>query len=64
MTHRIPNPPDDAQLELGVAALRRFLAAYPAHAWAVKASYQIGASYLARGKSDQAIAALNAFLAG
>ena len=64
MTRGIPNPPDDAQLELGVAALRRFLAAYPAHPWAVRASYQVGASYLARGKSDRALAALNAFLAG
>src|SRR5262249_17987536 len=29
---------------------------------AVKAAYQVGASYLARGKSDEALAALNAFL--
>ncbi len=64
MTRGIPGPPDDAQLELGVAALRRFLAAYPAHPWAVRASYQIGASYLARGKSDRALAALNSFLGG
>ncbi len=63
-TYQIPAPPDDAQLELGVAALRRFLAEYPAHAWAVRASYRIGASYLARGKSDRALTALNAFLAG
>ena len=64
MTRGIPDPPDDAQLELGVAALGRFLAAYPAHPWAVRASYQVGASYLARGKSDRALAALNAFLGG
>ncbi len=64
MTRGIPNPPDDPQLELGVAALRRFLVAYPAHPWAVRASYQIGASYLVRGKSDRALAAFDAFLAG
>jgi uncharacterized protein YfaS (alpha-2-macroglobulin family)/TolA-binding protein len=63
-TYHVPSPPDSAQLQLGVAALRRFLAAYPAHAWAVRASYEIGASYLARGESDQALAALKDFLAG
>jgi TolA-binding protein len=63
-TYHVPNPPDSAQLQLGVAALRRFLTAYPAHAWAVRASYEIGTSYLARGESDQALAALKEFLAG
>ncbi len=62
MTYGVPNPPDDARLELGVSALRRFVEAYPSHHWAVRASYQIGASYLARGKSEQAIEALGAFL--
>ena len=64
ITHGVPNPPDDTQLNLGVAALRRFLAAAPAQPWAVRADYQIGASYLARGKSEQAIEALTAFLKG
>ncbi|HEY2157361.1 MAG TPA: tetratricopeptide repeat protein, partial [Isosphaeraceae bacterium] len=64
MTYRIPNPPDDAQLELGVAALRRFLAAYPAHRWAARASYQIAASYLSRAKTDLALQALKDFIAG
>ncbi len=64
LTHGLPNPPDDTQLNLGVAALQRYLGAYPAHADAVKAAYQIGQSYLTRGKSDQAIAAFTAFLKG
>src|SRR5262249_53117024 len=56
-TYGIPQPPDDASLNLGVAALRRFLAADPAHPWAVKAAYEIGESFLARGKSQQALEA-------
>ncbi len=59
-TYGIPSPPDDTSLNLGVAALERFLAAYPAHPRAVRAQYDIGASYLAHGKSDLALAALRA----
>jgi TolA-binding protein len=63
-TYGLPNPPDDAQMNLGVAALRRFLDASASHPLAVTASYEIGASYLARGKSQQALEALTAFLQG
>ena len=62
LTYGIPTPPDDTSLNLGVAALRRYLTAYPAHPWAVKASYEIAAAYLARGKSQEGLEALNAFL--
>src|SRR5260370_5275718 len=41
-THGIPNPPDDTSLNQGVAALRRFLAAYPAHPKAARAAYSRG----------------------
>ncbi|MDR3619857.1 MAG: MG2 domain-containing protein [Paludisphaera borealis] len=61
-TYGIPNPPDDANLNLGVAAIQRFLEAYPAHPRAVRSAYNIGVSHLARGKSDQALAALSRFL--
>jgi tetratricopeptide (TPR) repeat protein len=61
-TYGIPSPPDDTSLNLGVAALQRFLSAYPAHPRAVRAAYETGASYLARGKSDQALAAFSRFL--
>ncbi len=61
-TYGIPTPADDTSLNLGVAALRRFLTSYPAHPLAVKAAYQIGASYLARGKSDDALDAYTRFL--
>jgi tetratricopeptide (TPR) repeat protein len=39
-THGIPTPPDDAQMNLGVAALRRMLASYPSHPLAVRAAYE------------------------
>ncbi len=60
-THGIPNPPDDTQFNLGVAALRRFLAeALSAHPKAVRASFEIGASYLRpkSGRSGHRIAPL------
>jgi uncharacterized protein YfaS (alpha-2-macroglobulin family)/TolA-binding protein len=63
-TFGIPSPPDDTQLNLGVAALRRFLQAQPAHPKAVQAAYDLGASYLARGKSQEALDAFRAFLKG
>ncbi len=61
-TYGIPGPPDDSQLNLGVAALRRFLAAAPAHPKAVRAAYAIGAAYLARGKAALAYEAFTRFL--
>ncbi len=64
MTYGIPSPADDARLELGVAALRRFLTAYPTHKWAVRASYQIAASNLSRSKTDLALQSLNDFISG
>ena len=61
-TYGIPSPADDTALNLGVASLRRFLAAYPAHPLAVKAASRIGISYLNRGKSEEALAAFTSFL--
>jgi tetratricopeptide (TPR) repeat protein len=61
-TYGIPQPPDDTSLNLGVAALRRFLGYAPDHRWAVKAAYEIGEAYLARGKSQEALDAFGAFL--
>src|SRR5947209_3409365 len=63
-TYGIPNPPNDTILNLGVAALEPFLADYPAHPKAVRGAYEIGVSYLTRGKSDQALAAFSRFLKG
>ncbi|HWE39008.1 MAG TPA: tetratricopeptide repeat protein, partial [Isosphaeraceae bacterium] len=60
-TYGMP-PQDDTSLNLGVAALRRLVEAYPGHPLAVRASYQIGAAYLARGKSQEALRALSGFV--
>ncbi len=62
-TYGIPSPPDDASLNLGVAALRRFLAAAPGHSKSVRAAYWIAAAYLARGRASEAHDALTKFLA-
>ncbi|KAJ3047185.1 hypothetical protein HK102_012985, partial [Quaeritorhiza haematococci] len=63
-TYGVPAPPDESSLTLGVAALRRFLAAYPAHPRAVRAAFDVGESQRARGKSDAALAAFASFLNG
>ncbi len=63
-THFLPNPPDDAQLNLGVAALERFLDDSPDHPLAVRAAYELAVAPLSRGKSEQALAAFRAFVAG
>ncbi len=62
--HYSTSPPDDTQLRLGVAALRRFLEAYPAHPLAVRAAFEIGVAYQSRGKSQEALEAFTAFLKG
>ena len=61
-THGIPNPPDDTQLNLGSAALRRFLDAYPSHRLAPTAAFQLGGAFQVRGRSQQAIDAYTASL--
>jgi len=61
-TYGIPQPPNDTALELGVSALRRFLEAYPSHEKTVRAAYQIGAAFQARGRTGAALEAYRAFL--
>lgn len=63
-TYGMPAPADDTALNLGVAALQRFLEAHPANENAPRASYEIGAAYLHRGKSDEAYQAFRNFLDG
>ena len=62
-TFGFPEPGDDASLDLGIAALRRYLDAYPAHKDAVRAAYWIGVASLYRGQSQRALDAFRAFLA-
>jgi tetratricopeptide (TPR) repeat protein len=61
-TYGIPNPPDDTSLNLGVAAVARFLQAAPAHPRAVREAFAIAAAYQARGKHTQALDAYLRFL--
>jgi TolA-binding protein len=61
-TFGIPAPGDDTSLNQGVAALRRFLSAFPAHAKAVRAAHQLGDAFAARGKSSQALEAFTRFI--
>ena len=63
-TYGIPNPSDDTQLNLGVAALRRFLDDYPSNPKAVRASFEVAASYVVRNQGETAIERLRAFLKG
>lgn len=62
-TYGIPTPGSIGDLELGVAALEKFLKAYPKHKLAAKAELEIAISYAHHARYDQAIARLKALLA-
>jgi alpha-2-macroglobulin len=61
-TFGVANPLDNATMSQGIAALRRFLAAFPAHPRAVRAAFLVAESYRARGKSAEALDAYYEFL--
>ena len=61
-TWNIPNPGDEEQLNLGIAALRAFLERFPAAAKAGQAHLEIAQSFLNRGRPADAAAALKQFL--
>jgi uncharacterized protein YfaS (alpha-2-macroglobulin family) len=54
-TYAVPRPSDDTALSLGVAALKRLIARFPASPLVVQASYDIGASYQSRNQSEAAL---------
>ncbi len=62
-THGMPQPPSDVELNLAIAATRRFLDDAPEHPLAVKAAYELGAAAQSRGKTDRALEYFKAFLA-
>ncbi len=62
LTYNVPNPRTDTELSLGVKALGEFLAASADHKLAPKARFQIGLSYMNRGRLDEAIAAYDEFV--
>jgi TolA-binding protein len=61
-TYAMPQPGDDNALALGTAALKKLLERNPAHPLAVNAAYEIAAGAIHRGKTQQAIEALQAFI--
>ena len=62
-TWNIPKPENDEQLNLGVAALRAFVARFPTHKLAGRAHLEIAESFVARGRHEDAVAAISQFLA-
>lgn len=61
-TYGIPNPGNKDDLELGVAALKKFLTAYPQHEKVATAHLRIVQSYLNQGRTEDALAAADEFL--
>ena len=55
-TFGIPAPGTAGDLELGVAALERFVQAFPKHDLAAQAEFEIAQSYAHQGRLDQTVA--------
>ncbi|TWT33373.1 tetratricopeptide repeat protein [Blastopirellula retiformator] len=62
-TYGLPNPNNKDDLELGVAALKKFLTTYPDHKNVASAHLRIVQSYLHQGRTEDALAAIDEFLA-
>ncbi len=57
-TFGIPAPPTTGDLELGVAALEKFVKAFPKHELAPQAEFEIAQSYAHHGRFEQTVATL------
>lgn len=62
-TYGIPAPPTAGDLELGVAALERFVKSFPKHELAPQAEFEAAQSYTSQGRFEQAVAALKKLIA-
>ena len=62
-TYGIPSPRTEGELELGVAALEKFLKAHPKHKLAPQAEFEIAQSYGSHGRFEQAVARLKSLIA-
>jgi alpha-2-macroglobulin len=62
-TWGIPTPGSDEELDLGTAALEKFLKRFPDHELAAAAYLEIARSFLHRSRHEDAVAAFNRFLA-
>jgi len=61
-TYHVPQPQNDKELELGVKALRDFVAAFPDHKQAAQADFWIGQSYFNRHRLEEAIREFKRFI--
>lgn len=57
-TYGIPAPPTVGDLELGVAALEKFVKAFPRHELAPQAEFETAQSYAQHGRFEQTVATL------
>jgi len=62
-TWGLPEPESDADLELGVEWIERFLARFPAHKRAAQARLDLAVSYLARNRDEDSVRELTLLLA-
>jgi len=62
-TWRLPQPPDDPQMNLGIAAVTSFLQRYPAHRRSAEARLLMARTYFNRQRAAEAVATLEQFLA-
>ena len=62
-TWNIPRPESSEELELGTAALEKFIETFPDHKLASKAHLEIAASFVHAGRHEEAVGSLKRFLA-
>jgi alpha-2-macroglobulin len=62
-TFGVPEPASVGDLELGVAALERFVKSHPQHELAPQAEFEIARSYAHHGRYEQTVATLKALIA-
>ncbi len=61
-TFGIPAPPTVGDLELGVAALEKFVKAFPKHELAPQAEFEVAQSYAQHGRFEQTVATLKTLI--
>ncbi|MBS0264090.1 MAG: tetratricopeptide repeat protein [Planctomycetes bacterium] len=62
-TYGIPTPATVGDLELGVAAMEKFLKSFPKHELAAQAEFEIAQSYAHHARMDQAVSTLKKLIA-
>jgi uncharacterized protein YfaS (alpha-2-macroglobulin family)/tetratricopeptide (TPR) repeat protein len=62
-TYRLPRPSSAEELTSAVSALRLYLQEFPESLYSVQAAYEIGSAYMHWNRTEEAIAAIQDFLA-